>query len=105
VTIGGAIFLSAAQSAFNNQLIHALTTSLPNIDPIVALGTGATQIRQAFSAAQVPLVIEAYTVGLRAVFAITVAAFGVSTIVGLLGSWKKLHSEDLKKAAGSGAAA
>ncbi|KAK3064268.1 hypothetical protein LTS18_008731 [Coniosporium uncinatum] len=105
VTCGGAFFLSAAQSAFNNELIKAFATKLPEIDPILALGVGATQIRQAFTAAQIPLVIEAYTLGLKAVFAITVAAFGVSAIIGFLGSWKRLHSDDLTKAASSGAGA
>ncbi|KAJ9656120.1 hypothetical protein H2198_005176 [Neophaeococcomyces mojaviensis] len=98
VTVGGAFFLSAAQSAFNNQLIKTLAIKLPEINPAVVLGTGATQIREAFTAAQVPLVIDAYVVGLKAVFAITVAAYGVSTIVGFFGSWEKLHNNDLKKA-------
>lgn len=69
----------------------------------MALGTGATRIREAFTATQVPLVIEAYMAGLKAVFAITIAAFGVATIVGSLGSWKRLDAGDLKKAT-SGAA-
>lgn len=101
--IGGSFFLSAAQSAFNNQLIKALATTLPNINPAIALGTGATQIRTAFSASQVPLVVDAYMTALKAVFAITVAAFGLSTVIGFFGSWKKLHAADLQKAAGGAA--
>jgi len=100
VTVGGAFFISAAQSAFNNQLIKALATNLPEIDPVVALGTGATQIREAFTDAQVPLIIDAYTTGLKAVFAITVAASGVATVTGAFGSWRKLHGDALKKATG-----
>lgn len=67
------------------------------------LGTGATQIRQAFTAAQVPLVIEGYVVALRAVWAIVAAAFAMAAIVGVFGSWKKLHGEDLKKVSGGAA--
>lgn len=70
---------------------------------MAALGIGATQIRDAFSAAQVPLVIDAYMIGLKAVFAITVAAFGISTLIGAFGSWKRLHTEDLQKATGGAA--
>lgn len=103
VTVGGAFFLSAAQSAFNNQLIKELGAKLPNISPEAALGTGATQIREAFTATQVPIVLDSYMTGLKAVFAITIAAFGVSTLVGVFGSWKKLHGDDLKKAAGGAA--
>jgi ABC-type proline/glycine betaine transport system permease subunit len=103
LTIGGAFFLSAAQSAFNNQLIKQIAINLPDLDPVAALSIGATQIRSAFTPAQVPLVIDAYMTGLKAVFAITVAGYGVATLVGALGSWKRLHGEDLKKATGGAA--
>jgi ABC-type proline/glycine betaine transport system permease subunit len=103
VTVGGAFFVSAAQSAFNNQLIKTLAANLPDIDPAMALGIGATKIREDFSAAQVPIVVDAYMDGLKAVFAITVAAFGISTLIGLFGSWKKINAAHLK-AAGGGAA-
>ncbi|RAH81279.1 MFS general substrate transporter [Aspergillus japonicus CBS 114.51] len=103
VTVGGSFFLSAAQSAFNNQLLQEMARRLPDLDPSMVLGVGATQIRQAYTPSQVPVVIDAYVVGLKAVFAITVAAFGVSTIVGFFGSWKRLHADSLKKAAGGAA--
>ena len=100
MTVGGAFFLSAAQCAFNNQLVETLTMKLPELDPAVFLTTGATQIREAFTAAQVPVVVNAYMDGLKAIFAITVAAYGTATIIGFSGSWKKLHGDELKKAAG-----
>ncbi|CAP79094.1 hypothetical protein EN45_045160 [Penicillium chrysogenum] len=83
MTVGGAFFLSAAQCAFSNQLVKAITTNLPELDPAVAISTGATQIREAFTASQVPIVVDAYMVGLKAVFAITIAAFGVATVLRL----------------------
>ncbi|KAH0350262.1 MFS general substrate transporter, partial [Aureobasidium melanogenum] len=100
VTIGGAFFISAVQCAFNNQVIKQLVKSLPGINPVMVLGIGATQIRQEFTVSQVPIVLDAYMVGLKAVFAITTAAYGVSTIVGFFGSWKRLNEEEIKKAAG-----
>ncbi|KAL4990688.1 major facilitator superfamily-domain-containing protein [Aspergillus falconensis] len=104
VTVGGAFFLSAAQSAFNNQLLKELAATLPEVDPATALATGATQIRHAFAPNQVPLVIDAYVVGLKAVFAIMIAAFGVATLVGAsFGSWKRLHGDALAKATGGAA--
>ncbi|KAJ5318489.1 hypothetical protein N7476_004909 [Penicillium atrosanguineum] len=102
-TVGGAFFLSAAQSMFSNRLIQTLAINLPEIDTAVVLGTGATQIREFFTASQVSVIIDAYMVGLKAVFAITTAAFGVATIVGFFGSWKKLHGDELKKATGGAA--
>ncbi|RDW68861.1 MDR family MFS transporter [Aspergillus mulundensis] len=103
VTVGGAFFLSAAQSAFNNQLLKELAATLPELDPATALGTGATQIRNAFSSDQVPLVIDAYMVGLKAIFAIMIGAFGIATLIGFLGSWKRLHGDSLAKATGGAA--
>ena len=103
MTVGGAFFLSAAQSAFNNQLIKTLAIKFPEIDPAVAIGTGATQIPEAFTASQVSVIIDAYMVGLKAVFATTIAAFGVATVIGFFGSWKKLHGDEQKKAAGGAA--
>ncbi|CAG8908672.1 unnamed protein product [Penicillium egyptiacum] len=102
-TVGGAFFLSAAQCAFSNQLIKTITTKLHEIDPAVAISTGATQIREAFTASQVPVIVDAYMIGLKAVFAITIAAFGVSTVIGFFGSWEKLHTDELKKATGGAA--
>ncbi|KAF2651536.1 MFS general substrate transporter [Lophiostoma macrostomum CBS 122681] len=103
VTIGGSFFVSAAQSAFNNQLLLTLSARLPSVDPALLLSTGATQIRQAFTPEQVPIVIDTYMVALKAVFAVTIAAFGVATIAGFFGSWEKLDEQDLKKAGGGAA--
>lgn len=103
LTVGGAFFVSAAQSAFNNQMIKELVTRLPEIDPGMVLATGATQIRQAFPASQVPVILYAYMVGLKAVFAVMIAAYGVSTLVSVFGSWERLDEEKLKAAAGGAA--
>ena len=104
VTVGGAFFVSAAQSAFNNQMIKELGKRLPEIDPGMVLATGATQIRHAFSAEQVPVILDAYMIGLKAVFAVMIAAYGISTVVSVFGSWERLDEEKLKVAAGGGAA-
>ncbi|KIW03104.1 uncharacterized protein PV09_05749 [Verruconis gallopava] len=103
MTIGGSFFLSAAQCAFNNVLIKTLAVKLPGIDPAVALTTGATEIRVAFTEAQVPIVVNAYMDGLKDVFIITIASFAFATVVGCCGSWKKINAEDIKKAAGGAA--
>jgi hypothetical protein len=44
-----------------------------------------------------PIVIDGYIAGLQTVFAITTAAFGFAALVGLLGSWKRLNAEDIKR--------
>jgi hypothetical protein len=103
MAIGGSFLLAAAQCGFNNQLIKTVVTRLPGVDPMVALGTGATQIRNAFTAEQIPIVLEGYISGLRAVWAVGIAAVGLCTFIGFFGSWKKLQPADLKAAAGGAA--
>ncbi|KAJ5958635.1 Major facilitator superfamily domain general substrate transporter [Penicillium vulpinum] len=102
-TVGGAFFLSGAQCVFNNKLIETVTINLPEIDPAIVIGTGATQIREAFMASQVSVIIDAYMGGLKAVFAITIAAYGVATVTGLFGSWNKINGDEPKKAPGGAA--
>ena len=97
LTIGGSFFISAAQCSFNNQLIKHFVKNLPELNPTLALSTGATQIRTAFPSEQVPVVIEGYITGLQTVFAITTAAFGFAALVGLLGSWDRLRAKDIKR--------
>ncbi|KAK5158088.1 hypothetical protein LTS14_004011 [Recurvomyces mirabilis] len=100
ITIGGSFFISAAQSAFNNQLIAATRKTLPEVSPMQILGTGASQIRQYFSPSELPFILDGYMVGLKAVFAIAIAASGIATVVGVLGDWKKLDEQEMKKATG-----
>lgn len=78
--IGGSFCLSAAQSAFDNRLITSIAATAPEIDPATVLLTGATQIRDAFTPAQVPVVVAAYMAALKVVFAITSATFGFATV-------------------------
>ncbi|KAK5115239.1 hypothetical protein LTR62_001439 [Meristemomyces frigidus] len=101
LSVGGSFFISASQAAFNNQLLNKVRVTLPAVSPATVLGTGATQIRQFFTAAEVPLIIDGYMVGLKAVFAIAIAAFGIAALVGILGDWKRLDEKALKKAAGA----
>jgi ABC-type proline/glycine betaine transport system permease subunit len=84
-------------------VIKDLAASLPEIDPAMVLGIGATQIRVAFTASQIPAVLDAYMSGLRAVFAIAVGAYGLATLIGMLGDWRKVDAKELQKASGGGA--
>jgi ABC-type sulfate transport system permease component len=99
--IGGSFCLSAAESGFNNKLIAALASTAPDVNPAIVLATGATQIRSAFTSAQVPSVIDAYMAGLKVVFALTIGAFGLACLIGMCGDWKRLHPKDLKKVGGA----
>jgi hypothetical protein len=102
ITVGGS-FILAVQDAFNNQVANELVKRLAEINPATILGTGAMRVRESFSAAQVPVVLDAYMVGLKAVFAIMIASHGVSTVLAVFGSWKRINEGKMKKAAGGAA--
>lgn len=78
-TVGGAFTTSAAQAAFVNQLLVKLPSSAPGIDPQLVINTGATQLRDVFTAEQLPGIITAYVHGLKAVW-------GVATGIVLFGA-------------------
>lgn len=92
--IGGSFTLAAAQSGFNNKLIQSLRSSAPEIEPASVLATGATQIRTAFTASQVPNFVNAYMAGLRVVFAITAATFAILALMAVCSSWGRSESDD-----------
>jgi hypothetical protein len=46
------------------------------------------------------LILDGYMVGLKAVFAVMIAAYGISTLVSVFGSWERLDEAKLKAAAG-----
>ncbi|KAM3541279.1 hypothetical protein ARSEF1564_005778 [Beauveria bassiana] len=95
--LGGAFLVSAAQSAFLNQMVSYVVRHAPEIDKGTLILTGATNIRQAFPADQIPVVIDGYMHGLKVVFALCIAATGVATLVSLFTRWTKL-----KQGAGAG---
>ena len=69
----------------------------------MVMGTGATQIRHAFPADQVPAVIVAYMAGIKVTFVLVVALLGVSCVLAMFVPRKQLNAEALK-AGGGGAA-
>jgi hypothetical protein len=99
--VGGSFTITAAQSAFNNVMVSKLAATAPGINPSTVLATGASQIRQAFTAAQVPLVVNAYMAGIKVVFAISIGTFGMAFLLACLAGMKKLHAEDLKNVGGA----
>jgi MFS transporter, DHA2 family, glioxin efflux transporter len=76
--MGGALFVSAAQSIFTNRVLQTLPTNAPGIDPAQILAIGATQLKESFSPAQLPGILESYITGLRAAWALVIALVGVS---------------------------
>ncbi|KAF2237957.1 MFS general substrate transporter [Viridothelium virens] len=89
-TLGGAIFLTCAESAFTNQIIVKIRDIAPDINPSLVVSTGATQLRQVFSADQIGPVLIAYMHGLKVTYALVIALAGICVIVSAFAPWKNL---------------
>lgn len=87
-TLGGAFSVSAAQSAFENRLLARVPVTVPSIDPALVLATGATELRQVFSAVDIPRIVEAYMDGLKVSFALVIALAVVSIPIALCAKWQ-----------------
>ncbi|KAK7724451.1 hypothetical protein SLS63_008708 [Diaporthe eres] len=95
---GGGLLLNSAQAAFVKTLLLRLPISAPGVDPGLVVRTGATEIRHAFPASQVPGILMAYMAGIKVAFAIALTACSLSFIVGFLGGWSRLDPEAVKNA-------
>ncbi|KAF3245791.1 hypothetical protein TWF192_007267 [Orbilia oligospora] len=89
--IGGSFFVAAGQSAFVNKLLASLPRT-PDIDPMMVVTTGATEIRHAFPAQYVPDIVAAYMAGIRVSLAIPIGAAGVGLIVSFFGKWNRINA-------------
>ena len=91
-TIGGAFLVSAGESAFEAVLTKKLRQSDPAVNPITVIGTGATDVRTAFAAADLPFILRAYVEGIQTAFIVAIALACVCTIVAFGAKWQKLQS-------------
>lgn len=85
--------LAAAQSGFINQLLHKLANNIPSVNPTLVTDTGATELHQVFSGAELDAVLHAYAWGIQVAFAITIAACGVTFLVSLLSKWNNINAK------------
>ncbi|KAI4121179.1 MAG: hypothetical protein LQ338_006514 [Usnochroma carphineum] len=107
-TLGGAIFVSAAENIFTNNLLTNLQRALPQIDPALVLAAGATELRkvvegQGLGAGAVGKAVEAYSEAL--VKALQMAAgLACLTVLGAVGmEWRSVKEEGKGEGGGGGA--
>ncbi|PHH80592.1 hypothetical protein CDD80_851 [Ophiocordyceps camponoti-rufipedis] len=89
-TLGGAIWTSAAQSAFVNRMIATLPELAPGIDPMKVVATGAGQLRSVFGAGELHGVLAAYLEGIRTAFILSSVIGGGACLLGVFLPWKRL---------------
>lgn len=92
-TLGGALFVQSAQSAFSNQLVKSLIKYVPNLNPASVVAIGATQIRTSFLASDLPGILLAYMDGLKVGFILAIALAGCSVIVGFFTPWTNIKGK------------
>ena len=105
-TIGGAFFVSAANTALTNILKHQIPKKVDGLTVADVLAIGVTQIRQqGWTPEQVLGIEKSYMSGLKAAFAISIASTGIATlsILGFGLKWRNLKAE-MKVLMGGGAA-
>lgn len=91
-TVGGAVFVAAAQSAFVNQLIIHLTAIAPGIDSGLVVATGASDLRSVFTPEQMASILPSYMAGLKVAFAISIAAAGLAFCLSPFNNFEKINA-------------
>jgi hypothetical protein len=81
--LSGVYFLAIAQSVFANRLLQEIDATIPRLNPVTVLGTGASDIHKVFSGADLVAVVDAYMAGIKLVFAFALAASACSVILAL----------------------
>ncbi|PKX89225.1 MDR family MFS transporter [Aspergillus novofumigatus IBT 16806] len=89
-TLSGAYFVAIAQSLFANRMLQTVLSSASHLNPALILGTGASELQQVFSGDDLTEVIAAYMVGIKDVFAFSLACAAFSVLLTLVIPFKKL---------------
>lgn len=91
--MGGAIFVSAGEALFANELIESLQKHVPSINPAEVIGVGATELRSHFSPDVLPGIIASYMDGLQVAFIMVTALAGVSALLSPLLPWVNIKGK------------
>lgn len=72
------------------KLTESLIQTDGAISPAQVVGTGATDIRNVFTAEEVPFILRAYVKGIQTAFIVSIALAGACTLIAFAADWKKL---------------
>ncbi|KAK9477924.1 efflux pump antibiotic resistance protein [Lipomyces japonicus] len=106
-TLGGAIFLSIAETVFTNNLIKYLQRAIPghNNDSIIELisNTGATDLRYVVASNYLPQVLSAYNDALRQTFIVGLCLSCMTCFGAFSMKWQSVKSQKQSKTANNAA--
>lgn len=94
--LGGALAVSVAQNILGNQLLRRLGEQFSAQDAARIVAAGPTRISQAVEAAQVDVVVEAYSYALSQMNMLPVAAAGMAFLCSLGMEWRTLGKGEKK---------
>lgn len=97
-TFGSAIFVSAANVIFTNELRNELVVRLPNLDPNTIIDAGAGAVSEVVSKADLPSVLWSYSKGTRATFLLSVGASCAMFFTSFGMGWKDIRKKPAAKA-------
>ncbi|CAI7566499.1 unnamed protein product [Penicillium viridicatum] len=95
-TLSGAYFVAIAQSLFANRMLQTVLSSAAHLDATLVLGTGASELQEVFSGEDLKEVIAAYMVGIKDVFAFSLACAAFSVLLSLIIPFKRLPDHGKK---------
>ena len=88
--MGGAVFVAAGQSVFENRLLLAVA-KYPGIDFSFLLTVGASDLGGKFADSTLTAVLESYLDALKVTFVFGTAVAGVAVLAGLTAPWKSIR--------------
>lgn len=100
-SLGGAVFIAVAQTAFQNGIIENVARDAPGVDPRIIINSGASQVRRVLAEMgredEVGPILTAYMLGLRNTYYISAAAAACTFLVSWGFRWKKIREGGEKK--------
>ena len=90
--LGGAVFVSIAQTVFTNSLVSGLN-KVSGLDPINVVNTGATQIRNLVSANDLGVVLLAYNGALTDAYKVALATACFSAVGAFTVEWRSVKGK------------
>lgn len=97
-TLGAAVFISVAQSVFQNQLLKSLQASVPGVNAEMILHIGATDIWSEVPPQIRPAVLVAYNQALTKAYTVATAMMALTILGSLSIEWKSVRKDKKPKA-------
>lgn len=98
-TLGGALFISAAQNVFTNKLVSNLAAVVPDLNPAIVISSGATSLAHNVPAEYLAGVQIAYNAAITNSFYVGLAMAVLSIFGAVSLEWKSVKGVQLEMAA------